>query len=477
MFSKFNGHKPLFLIALFIGVLPGIPHSALSGIVEHPPSLLSLDDVIRIALEANRSVIGMGYGVESREWSLTANRSEFEWRFAPFASTGANEQNRSISAGLMVEHKFTTGPTISVRPRLERYFDDAQPDAMDSGVTASLSIPLLRGLGRVTNLDNVHMAEYDLRSTQRSFRLTQISTVLAAVAGTYEIVRQRETVTLYETQMKRFQNHAVIAEAKKKTGLASPIDVYRAEIRMRDAQSGLRNAQEAMHNAMDRLRVLLATPLDPNQMLKVTAPLEIQPLDITLDQAFDSALAKRIELKQARDEVAEAERRVQVARHNTYPDLDLVANYSRSQYDRFDDFNDVPVEYFSVRLTGTTDWSRTAAKAGFQQSQLAARQARLNSENTSEAIKREVHQVYLALLNAREQIRIRDEQIHQAESKLAIANIKFNHGMADNFDIIESETELQRANIDLLSAKINYLVDLYRLRAAIGTLIDTETGT
>lgn len=434
--------------------------------------MLGLDDVIRMALTANRNVLGAAYGVENRQWTLVANRSEFEWKFMPFASAGADDQNRNAGAGLRVEKKFTLGPAIEVGPQIVRNSPDDGPDTTDYWMNANLSVPLLRGAGGATNLDGVHMAEYDLRSAERSQRLIQVNTVLEAVSGTYQIVQQIEMATLYQSQVARFQNHAVIAAAKKKIGLATPIDVYRAEIRMRDAQSNLRSTQEALRNAKDRLMVVLATPLEPDQAFTVTAPLEIQPLDFSLQEAVDTALIKRVELQQAREEVTEAERLAVVARHNIYPDLDLVANYTRSQYDRYNAFNEEPTDTFSFQLRGSTDWSRTASKAAYHKSQLAVRRARLNRENSYEAVKQEVHQVYLALLNAREQIRIRSEQIQQAEGKLALAKIKFNHGMANNFDIIESETELQQANSDLLAAKINYLVGIYRLRAAIGTLLD-----
>jgi outer membrane protein TolC len=75
-----------------------------------------------------------------------------------------------------------------------------------------------------------------------------------------------------------------------------------------------------------------------------------------------------------------------------------------------------------------------------------------------------------------ERIQIRREQLRQAEEKLALAKIKFNYGMADNFDVIETETERQRARVDLLSAEIDYIIGTYRLRSVLGTLIEKKTG-
>jgi outer membrane protein TolC len=43
--------------------------------------------------------------------------------------------------------------------------------------------------------------------------------------------------------------------------------------------------------------------------------------------------------------------------------------------------------------------------------------------------------------------------------------------MADNFDMIEAETENHQAKLQLLSAQIDYIVGTYHLRKIIGTLI------
>jgi outer membrane protein len=46
--------------------------------------------------------------------------------------------------------------------------------------------------------------------------------------------------------------------------------------------------------------------------------------------------------------------------------------------------------------------------------------------------------------------------------------------MANNFDVIEAETELQQARVDLLSMDTEYIVGTYNLRAVLGTLIERE---
>lgn len=438
---------------------------------EQDSGVLTLDEVIRLALVANRSLVSSAYGVDGQELSLNAAQSAFEVKLFPQATAAATDQDRRIGGGLSVEKKFSGGPIASVSPEVFRSYDSEDSKAYGTQLGVSLAIPLLRGFGSEVNLSGVRSAEYSLRAAKRSHYLVKVNTVLEAVAATYNIVQQRELVDLFNDQSERFHGHAVMAEAKEKIGLATPIDVYRAQIRLKDSQNALNRAQEALRNAGDRLKIVLATPLE--QAVRVAAPLIIQPVDVSAVQAVETALAHRVELKQADDDVEEAKRASRLAKNNLFPQLDLVSNYTRlGNDDALNEATRFSEEFWSVRLTSETDWARTAEKAGYQQSLLSIKRFRLNRLTRIEIIKREVRQFYDALQKSQERMQIRDEQIGQAKGKLALANIKFDHGMANNFDVIEAETELQEARTNLLAAQIEYIVGMYRLRGAMGTLIE-----
>jgi outer membrane protein TolC len=435
------------------------------------PSALTLDDVILLALDANRSLISSAYGVDGQELSLKATRSEFDIKLFPQASASATEEDRRVGGGVSVQKKFSMGPIASVGPEVFRNYDSEQSKAYGSQLGISLTIPLLRGFGSEVNLDSIRSAEYSLRLAKRTHYLVKVNTVLEAVTATYNIVQQRELVNFFRAQSERFRGHAVMAEAKEKIGLATPIDVYRAQIRLKDSQTSLNRAQEALRNAGDRLKIVLATPLE--RALRVEAPLLIQPVDVDALQAVETALAHRVELKQADDDIEEAKRAARLAKNDLFPNLELVSTYTRlGNDDALNEATEFSEELWSVRLTSTTDWARSKEKAGYQQSLLTIKQRRLNRLTRMDSIKREVRQFYDALEKARERIQIRNDQIDQAKGKLALANIKFSHGMANNFDLIEAETELQEARTNLLAAQIDYIVGIYRLRGAMGTLIE-----
>ncbi len=424
---------------------------------------LNLEQVIALALETNRSLISSGAGVESQKLSLHTAESEFDVKIRPSANAGISDSEGILGAGISLEKKFQVGTKVSVSPHIGK-----SEEEYSGSLGLSFEVPLLRGFGGKANLDKTERSRFSVRSAERSFYLSQVSVVLDAVSAVYDIIKQKELVRLFDSQVGRLKQHAETAKIKEKVGLASPLDIFRAEIRLKDVEDSLSSAKEALRNAGDRLKLIVAIPLE--RRVEVSARTEIENVRISPEEAFNIALNNRMELKQSQDEIHEAERRSDIAKHNILPQLDMVMSYERYAQDLEQSmgFNE---NRWSINLVSNTDIARTSEKADFQQSLITARTARLNLEAKRDEVMREVRRESASLSKSQERILIRKKQIAQAEGKLALSKIKFNHGMADNFDIIEAETELQQARVNLLSAETEYIVGTYRMRAALGTLI------
>ena len=432
---------------------------------------LTLDQVINLALTANRTIRSSAHGVESQKYGLINAESEFEWKYAPSTTATASKDVNRLGAGLTLQKKSRFGPTISVTPEVVHDDRVENGNSVEGQVDVGLTIPLLRGWGREANLNIVDSAKYSSRSIQRSHHLAKVNIVLNTVMAVYAIIEQEELLKLNQLQTQSFKNHAVMAAAKEKIGLASPMDVYRAQIRLKDAQDRLNRTQEALQGAQDHLKLILSFSLD--ESLSVTAKMTFHPIKFTIEKALDTAFENRMELDQAADEIENLERSLRVTRHMIKPRLDLVGHYNHLGLEQpFESGLDTNENYWSISLVSTTDWRRTSEKADYQRALLAVKASKLNRWTLIDTIRREVRQRFDALLKSEERMRIRKEQIQQAKGKLALAQVKFNHDMADNFDVIEAQTELQSARTNMLAAKIEHIVGRYHLRAAMGTLLE-----
>ena len=77
-----------------------------------------------------------------------------------------------------------------------------------------------------------------------------------------------------------------------------------------------------------------------------------------------------------------------------------------------------------------------------------------------------------SLNKQQKRIDLQKEQVGNTIGKLRLAQSKYKYGMSDNFILLEAQTELQEAEKNYLFERIGYIVGMYRLRSALGTLLD-----
>ncbi len=429
---------------------------------------LSLEQCIDIALSQNRNLQLSQNSLAVREKTVEAAETEFDVLYYPAVSAGAIDGEKDLSAGIIARKHFAFGPELSISPRVGTIFDNYTAE-----VDVSLDIPLFRNFGKDINFDRIYSSQFAVRSADRSLYLAQTGTILAVVSAVYGIVYQNERVHINQEQVKRLNDYAALSRAKERVNLASSIDVYRSLIRLRDAENRLSVSRETIDNAYDQLKILLALPME--QKIRVQASLDLQPVGIKQAEAIETAMKNRIEVAQSRDALNESLRHSSLAKQRILPDVRLRMGYSRygRPMDSMGDLN-LAEDTWRVMLTTSSDLFRITEKINYQQSLYGVASARLNFQTIQEEIQKEVRRELTSLEKALERIDINEKQIQEARGKRSLAEIKFNHGIADNFDVIEAETELQQAQINLISTQIDYIVGRYRLRSALGTLLESK---
>lgn len=432
---------------------------------------MNLEDAINRALKANRGLADVMDRVEGTRLSLVAAEAEFELKIFPGAKVGVTGasgagSDETLGAGITLQKRFAVGTELSIGPNTEK-----AADTYRTGVDTSLTQPLLRGLNREYNLSGILGAEFSARAARRNLYLTQVNIVLSTIGAVYEAIRERELVRLNEESAVRLRAHAEAAKAKEKIGLSSQIDAYRAGIQLKQAEDSLNNAREAYRDALDNLKILLALPLE--EEIGVEAPLKYNVIRVAEEDAIRTAFRNRVELGQSTDTIREVKRLSRVAKHNTWPDLNVVLNYSRfGSGENFEESTTFDQDSWGISLQTTTDLARTAERVAYDQSLLSVRAARRNDSLQRDEVARQVKRDLRNLRRSENGIAIQEEQIRQAKGQLELARVKFRWGLANNFDLIDAETQLRRAETNLLSAVLDYIVGSHRLRAALGTLLE-----
>ncbi|MGE5448759.1 MAG: TolC family protein, partial [Bacteroidales bacterium] len=59
-------------------------------------------------------------------------------------------------------------------------------------------------------------------------------------------------------------------------------------------------------------------------------------------------------------------------------------------------------------------------------------------------------------------------QLKQAAQAYALAKVRFESGVITNVELLDGSTAVSESRLQLLKAKIDYTVSLYKLKSAIG---------
>lgn len=453
----------LFILPLIL-IHPVYGEDPKSAETANPASLsLTLNEAIALALKQNTTIIGSGFSIQGAVVIKSSAEADFDLTVSPTVNAGITSYENS-GVGIQLSKKFLTGTTVTVTHGFNK-------DIIGYNTTINTTItqPLFKGLGVFYNSDNINASDYSLRTSRLQMYQKKSDIALDTIKTAYSAERYKETIELYKSLINRLNGYIKTAKIKEEVGLATPMDVYRAEISQKQISGSLSEEQELYENAVNKLKVNLALPLTIK--LEIKTPMEINPFILTEQEAINSALIYNITLKQAAIDIDEAKRKAEIAKMNIMPDVSLAVNYNRTLY--LDNANEgISPQYYGIMITSSTDISRRKEKTAYQLSLMKIASLNLDLTSKRDELIRQVMQQRFALKKAQEQMQIKTELIKQARGKQLLARSKYDHEMADNFDLITAETELNFAQQGLLEAQINYISALYDMRAILGTLIE-----
>lgn len=459
-----------FILSLFLLIINF--HSQKTFATEKKYLVLNLTNAISRALNDNRQLIGTCDDLTNAQYGIELANSEFDIQFTPnsragYVGGGHAGTGWSVGGGVDVSKKFTTGTQITLSPSILKF-----PKHYHTEIKAMVSQPLLRGLGKEYQLSGLFAAQFAKRTLYRNLYHAQVKLIIRTIQSLYEIVKAEKTFFLNQESYERVSRFYQAAKLKEKIGLSDTLDVYRAETELRSAEDGLKAAEERLQDAEDVLRELLALPLDT--CITVEVPLIYHPNSLELDRAIQLALENRIEIDQDEDQLNENKRLARLAKKNMFPELNLVLNYSNCG--RNEIFTRACTRHreseWGMGFTTAANFDPFAERIAYEQSLLALSDTTRGVEQTEAALILDVKRAFRQLKRAYQRIQLQEDQIKTSQGELALAKLKFDRGMADNFNVIQAEKTLRRAQQTYWESMIDHIIGEFELLAAIGLLID-----
>jgi outer membrane protein TolC len=274
-------------------------------------------------------------------------------------------------------------------------------------------------------------------------------------------------IDVSEKAVERDRSLIEASRALFQAGRGSKRDVVSAEIRLSDDLASLARRRGALERAQLVLRDVLGLPIG-EYLAPAEATVPFFPIEFRLERWIDQALRKRPEIRAVLVRLEQSALDVRVAANTVLPKLDAVGLYRRH------DFGTSSRKAFgwdsqswAAGLEFEIPFGNVAARERLESARLRHRRVERELTNVGRSIEVEVRNEVIGLQQNLENLKAQAAKVEQARSKLEIARVRFERGLANNLDITDSQTDLVDAESDLLAAIVDYTNGLARLEASV----------
>ena len=429
---------------------------------------IRLEDAWRAGLREGFAIAFARDSLRAAEIQEFTALSRFLPKITPSFFRGPNEHGWSIAASQAL-------PWLGGEVRAERSartFDGIQTPAIRTSDTSlTWAQPLLRGLGPNASL-------YDLRNARRAREAQERSLVIAKQRFMVEIARmhyqtlaQRELLSVARQSAARSVALRKASEARLDVGLSNKLDVYRAQLSESQAEQSTVQAETSLQSAIEQFRFLLGRapddPLEPAQG-EIPAPAtgDIGPIETLVE----IALVARLDLEEVREQIDDARRTASLSRQNLLPDMSLNLRFTEQKGSGPSGPFAVTNRRWESFLSASLPLERASDFARVQLSNLeVASRERVYGQRRFE-VESEVRSTHRALISLSRSIATQTGAVDIADQQLRLANLRYQRGLASNFDVVDAEGSLLAARSSLVQLLAAYQVARLDLERVVGRL-------
>jgi outer membrane protein len=298
-----------------------------------------------------------------------------------------------------------------------------------------------------------------------------LQSVLASVAQSYFAhLRNLRRLDVLDNNITRAQTLLDLARNQLGAGIATQIDVTRAEALLAQAQQA--RLQQVTSDVQSELLLKRALDLDPAGELRL-ADFSVRRSDTTL-QIFavdKTTFEKRADYLRAQKALEQSRIDVRSATFERLPALSVSGQWGRGAAN-FDDT--LRPEWFAGATLSLPifDGLKAGADRRVALSRQRIQQARLR--NLELQISSELRLAAQDANSRNAQIAVAEKSLSLAQQQLRLARARFEQGVADNREIVEAQNQLAIAEDNLVEANYQYnlsRVELARARGDVRTVL------
>ncbi|MBN8448997.1 MULTISPECIES: TolC family outer membrane protein [Candidatus Accumulibacter] len=336
------------------------------------------------------------------------------------------------------------------------------------------NVNLTQPLFRWQNFAQYGQSKLLVMQTEATFAQAGQDLILRVAQAYFDVLVAIENLRAVQANKTAIAQQLEQAKKNFEVGTATITDSYESQSRF-----DLATAQEiAADNELEvrryALRVLIGR--DPGELSRLKPKAVMEPPQPASMDPWVEAAERDSFVVQAQQAAAEAAgKAVEINRAGHYPTLDVVANYGQNNGPGQSGLGEIDTTTRQVGLQlnipifqGGAVNSRTREAIARRDAELAT----LAKEKRNSALG--ARQSYLGVVNGLAEIRALEAALVSSLSSLESNRLGYEVGVRINIDVLNAENQVYVTRRDLARARFNTLLAQLKLKAAVGSLAETD---
>lgn len=458
---------------------------------------LTLQECIRLALEHNLEILHERINPRKDATKIIFEEAVFDPGFTLGVSKDVNEnrgpsslsgarvsRQENILANMGVKQKTASGATLELdfnnrEFRSNSTFLTVNP-YYESSLVLKFSQPLLQGRGEEVNQALITIAVNNREVSLFKLKQKLIETVSAVQKTYWEIVYNQNFLEVKKLLLKQAQDLLEINKTKVFIGILPQygIEILEAESSIASREADVIAAQDSLKDVSDKLKKIINRLEDEEDVTPVDNP-TTQEVLTTFDDNIHLAYKSRPDYLGLRKELETEKVNVNLAQNQRLHKLDLVGQWGVNGLDssyggNLERLADLNYRTWMVGLNLEIPWGNRQDESLYMERRLILEQKELEIKNLAQQISLEIKESVRQIKTNRRRILAGQIAYSLEGKKLATAEEKYRLGEINftTHDVLEYQTQLAQARINLLRAIIDYNNSLVDLGVRSGTLLE-----
>jgi outer membrane protein len=340
----------------------------------------------------------------------------------------------------------------------------------------SYNLQLTQPLFRMSNFAAYAQGKISVSQAEAELAIARQDLILRAGQAYFDVLAAQDALDFTRSEKAAIDGQLQLAQRNFAVGNATVVDVHEARARFDLAAAEEVSTDSELQIRKEALTTLIGQPA--GTLARLTSKIALpKPDPADPDQWVKAAAEQNLSIKVQEYLVSIAEEEINKNRGGHYPTLDLVASHNNLDQGGsvIGVATDVATNQIGLQL------NVPIYQGGYVSSRVREAVARREQSRDGLTLAkrqtvRQTREAYLAVTSGAVRVQALEQAQVSSQKALESTLIGYESGVRTGVEVLNAQRELYRTKRDLSQARYAWLLSRLRLKAATGTLSETDLG-